>query len=143
MNNETQKNTLQQKFAKNLRDTLEKRNMSQRELSRLVGTSEPSISRYLNGERVPDIITATVIVSALNITLNDLLGISEAWSNYKTVKNHGNDIKVKDLIELLCNLPQDYMITLSGETNIGVVINVKDKLVLLDNINYIDELLCH
>lgn len=59
--------------------------------------------------------------------------------NYKLVKGSANT--VKELIELLKQVPGDYQVTLSGLYPFGVLMDTKNKTTLIDDINYIYDLL--
>ena len=53
-------------------ETLEKKGMTQRELAEVVGMTEVTISRYVNGERIPKISDALTLAKALNVEVTDL-----------------------------------------------------------------------
>lgn len=59
-------------FSKNLRGWMHVRNMTSRELAKLSGISEVSISRYLNGKRIPDGYTIGKIANILKCKADDL-----------------------------------------------------------------------
>ena len=48
-------------------------NMSQADLAEKLGTSVPTVSRYENGERSPDLEIAARIAKALGCKLDDLI----------------------------------------------------------------------
>lgn len=48
-------------------------NMSQADLAEKLGTSVPTVSRYENGERSPDLETAVRIAKALGCKVDDLI----------------------------------------------------------------------
>lgn len=48
-------------------------NMSQADLAEKLGTSVPTVSRYENGERCPDLETAARIANALGCKIDDLI----------------------------------------------------------------------
>ena len=45
---------------------------TQEELARRSGVSRVSINRYENGERIPDLITARMIATALGCTIDEM-----------------------------------------------------------------------
>lgn len=53
---------------------LEEKNMTQRKLSELIGVSEVTISRYLNGSRSPKADIIIDIANALDVSVDYLLG---------------------------------------------------------------------
>lgn len=59
-------------FAKKLRCKMDICGISQRELSKLSGVSEPTISRYLTGECPPKFLNVTKIAKALNASILEL-----------------------------------------------------------------------
>ena len=60
---------------KSLKRLLEKNNMTQKELSGLLGVSKQSVSRYVNDQRELDYATIRKVVSIFNVTSDYLLGI--------------------------------------------------------------------
>lgn len=64
-------------FIRRLQDILDERDMKQKELADLIGVSEVTISRYMNGERVPRIDIISSLAKALNTTTDYLLGNSD------------------------------------------------------------------
>ena len=59
-------------------ELLEKQRLSQRELATIVGVTEVSMSRYINGERMPKGPVVARIADALHTTTDHLLGKEEA-----------------------------------------------------------------
>lgn len=59
-------------FKNNIKDILVKNNVSQRELAKKIGITEASISRYVNGSRMPKVTTCIKIAEALGCEPNDL-----------------------------------------------------------------------
>lgn len=62
-------------FSKRLKSSMGK--MTQRQLAAKVGTTEVTVSRWLNGSRIPKLTDAVRIASVLNVSLDYLSGISE------------------------------------------------------------------
>jgi len=62
-------------FAQRLKDLLDKRGMTQRALAEKLKTTEVTVSRYVSGNRTPNIETTVEIADILNVSLNDLVGI--------------------------------------------------------------------
>lgn len=60
-------------IAYNLFCFIKERGMTQVELAQRSGVSEAAISRYINGERVPDVFTLDKIACVLNCTIDDFL----------------------------------------------------------------------
>lgn len=61
-------------FTERLNEMLDKRGMTQRELADKIGTTEVSVSRYINGERTPKGPVITKIAQVLNVSTDYLLG---------------------------------------------------------------------
>ena len=61
-------------FATRLSYSLDKSGMSQRKLSEITGITEVSISRYMNGKRLPHPIVLEKICTALNCDVDWLIG---------------------------------------------------------------------
>lgn len=64
-------------------DLLEQKNISQRELAERVGVTEVSMSRYINGSRIPKGPILGNIANVLGVTTDFLLGI-ESQDNAHT-----------------------------------------------------------
>lgn len=58
-----------------IRYSLEIRDMKQRELARLIGLSEVTLSRYVNNEREPRVKSIVAICKVLGISADWLLGM--------------------------------------------------------------------
>lgn len=61
-------------FAERLAALLKERSISQRELAETVGVTEASMSRYMNGSRVPKSEVVANMATALHTTSDYLLG---------------------------------------------------------------------
>ena len=60
---------------------MEEKNMSQKELARLAGITEASMSKYISGTRTPRIDVIANISRALGVTADDLIGNTIESSN--------------------------------------------------------------
>ena len=65
--------TTAQIFSENLRRILEEKNKTQRSLARLTGTTEATVSRWVNGEVVPRHAKLDSICEVLMCSLEDLM----------------------------------------------------------------------
>lgn len=83
-----------EKFSYRLTVLLDEHNMSQTQLAKKVGTTNVTICRYINGERIPRIDVASKIASVFNVSLDYLLGISESVDTDNLTKNQDVDIAI-------------------------------------------------
>ena len=83
-----------EKFSYRLTVLLDENNMSQTQLAKKVGTTNVTICRYINGERIPRIDVASKIASVFNVSLDYLLGISENVDTENLTKNQDVDIAI-------------------------------------------------
>ena len=83
-----------EKFSYRLTVLLDEHNMSQTQLAKKVGTTNVTICRYINGERIPRIDVASKIASVFNVSLDSLLGISENVDTENLTKNQDVDIAI-------------------------------------------------
>ena len=83
-----------EKFSYRLTVLLDEHNMSQTQLAKKVGTTNITICRYINGERIPRIDVASKIASVFNVSLDYLLGISESVDTENLTKNQDVDIAI-------------------------------------------------
>ena len=72
------------KFSERLSFCMKLRNLSGAELSSLSGVTAATISRYLNGLRMPAIDKLILIASALDVSVDFLLGLHDT-PNIKTL----------------------------------------------------------
>lgn len=66
-----------EKFSYRLIVLMEEFNMTQIQLAKQIGTSNVTISRYLNCERLPRLDVITRIASVFNVSVDYLLGIND------------------------------------------------------------------
>jgi transcriptional regulator with XRE-family HTH domain len=91
---------MQDIFIKRLVELMEEKDMSQIQLSKLIGTTNVTISRYISGERKPRIEILENIAEALDVSADYLLGISNVRklpnskinSSYKNIYNKLDEI---------------------------------------------------
>ncbi len=62
-------------FAKQFKLLLDRHGMTQKMMADRMNTTEATISRYVSGDRTPNIETAVDLAAALGVSLNDLVGI--------------------------------------------------------------------
>jgi len=65
---------LMNNFAKNLTLLMKENSISQKELAQKLNVKQQTISRYVNGEREPDIDILIVISKYFDITVDQLVG---------------------------------------------------------------------
>lgn len=70
-------------FRKRLKELLEEKQISQKELANAIQTTEVSISRYMSGDRQPKIYIVQKIAEYLNISSDYLLGITDSHTQQK------------------------------------------------------------
>ena len=76
-NNLTEKQLSFEKFRYNLRSLMEYKGMLGKELAEEIGTTQPTISRYLTGVREPDLEYVYRIANYFNVTIDYLLGVND------------------------------------------------------------------
>lgn len=62
-------------FARQLKHILDEKGMPQKALAELINTTETTISRYVAGDRTPNIETAVEISRCLNVSMDTLVGV--------------------------------------------------------------------
>ena len=62
-------------FAKQLRILKDQRGLTQKEIADRLDTTEATISRYVSGDRTPNIETAVELAALLNVSMDTLCGI--------------------------------------------------------------------
>lgn len=61
-------------FAQQFKRLIEQRGLTQRGIAERINTTETTISRYVSGDRTPNIETAVELASVLGVDLNTLVG---------------------------------------------------------------------
>ena len=74
-------------FNENLKLLLLEKSMKQADLCRMTGIQTSLMSEYINGRKSPTIGNAILIADALNISLDDLVGIK--WNTCRDQKKPG------------------------------------------------------
>jgi len=127
---------MQEVFIKRLVELMENANMTQVELANKIGTTNVTISRYINGERNPRIEIITEIARAFNVSLDYLVGLPSTKNRrfienesmielYKIVSHLGflnNEHKLSTeqilLIKRLLEANKDFVIALKRNSHI-------------------------
>jgi len=76
----------QETFVRRLRVLMEESHYSQRQIAQLCNTTEASLSRYMNGERMPKPEILANLATALNTTTDYLLGKEDQFADYSEIK---------------------------------------------------------
>lgn len=87
-----------------IKSLMEERGLNQKELSKLSGITEPSISRYLKGERTPRIDIIVNFAKALDVSVEYLLNGTnvEGIQDIKTaIARHGSKLTKEEQNELI------------------------------------------
>ena len=75
------KEDIKKKMTDGLRIALSTKQMRQKDLAKILGTSEATVSRYLNGEGIPNAITLMRICSTLGLSFEYFNNILEGKVN--------------------------------------------------------------
>lgn len=79
-----------------VKEAMDEKGINQKKLSELSGITEPSVSRYLKGERTPRIDIITSFARVLNLDINDLLDTDSIHSAYEDISlviaRRGNEL---------------------------------------------------
>ncbi len=97
---------MQKIFIKRLIELMEEKDMTQCELANLIGTTNVTISRYINGERKPRIEIVVKVAEVFNVSIDYLFGITDNRfiSNFSNNSNFSKiECKLNELGLLDCN----------------------------------------
>lgn len=72
---------------------LNEKNITQKELARMVGTTEVSIGRYVNDKREPSATMLSAIANALNVSTDYLLGLPDIHRLRKDQKTIADELE--------------------------------------------------
>lgn len=61
-------------FAKQFKSLIDKRGLTQRVIAERINTTETTISRYVSGDRTPNIETAVELATVLGVSMDTLVG---------------------------------------------------------------------
>lgn len=94
-----------------IRNARKAKNLTQKQLAELIGAKHNSISDWENNKNKPDADTLELLMGALDIDANTLLG----WNNHDQIKADAEELaneilsnkKVKEILPLLINLNDD------------------------------------
>ena len=77
------------KFNEKLTELLKKNNMSQKELAERLNVTEATVSRYIKGEREPNLNVVAQIANIFKVSLEELTGaeLEASVADYSQVKN--------------------------------------------------------
>lgn len=94
------------RVADQIAELLSKRNMTQKELSKITEITESAISHYVKGDRVPRGVNLIKISKALGVTTDYLLDATEEDDNsFETVKTliarNAEKMSVEERMELM------------------------------------------
>lgn len=62
-------------FAKRFKSLIDSRGLTQRAVSERLNTTETTISRYVSGDRTPNIETAVELARILGVSMDELVGV--------------------------------------------------------------------
>lgn len=94
------------KFSERLSLCMHERGLNGAELSALSGVTTAAISRYLNGLRTPSVDNIVLLSSALNVSVDYLLGIHDASDGKKLI--HAYSIASYDDKRVIWTLLEKY-----------------------------------
>lgn len=82
----------QKLFVNRLRELLDEKEITQKELSLRIGVSEVTVSRYLSGDRTPRTDVVNSISNFFNVSADYILGNSDIRNPYKEEVKQEKDI---------------------------------------------------
>lgn len=80
-------------LGKRILKLLNEKNITQKELARMVGTTEVSIGRYVNDKREPSATMLSAIANALNVSTDYLLGLPDIHRLRKDQKTIADELE--------------------------------------------------
>lgn len=117
-----------EKFSYRLIVLMEDFNMTQIQLAKKIGTSNVTISRYLNCERLPRIDVITRIASVFNVSIDYLLGITD--NKDKNEINSNLDVDIALLGQKLFSLNGNNHLSKSQIDYIKNLLTVNKNIIL-------------
>lgn len=92
---------MKETFVKRLRELIEREGISQRELAEDIGITEAALSRYMNGNRIPNGENLYNLATALRTTTDYLLGRDDE-------ENFNKQISYEDMEGILARHAKNY-----------------------------------
>lgn len=71
-----------------IKDLLKKRNMKQKDLSKLSGVSESTLSDWIKGTREPGVYGLSQVAQSLGVTLDYLMGLDSVATEIQTLTGY-------------------------------------------------------
>lgn len=97
---------MKEKFIERLNSILQKRNLSQADLSKMTGIRSSSISDWLNGKYEPKQDKISIIAEALNVSPVWLIGYDENIPTNEPSTNYYLDAETAEYAEMLRTRPE-------------------------------------
>lgn len=82
-------------FPERLKQSIDNRQLTQRQLAILIGSTEVSISRYLKGKRIPGADTLYKLCKALDVSADYLLGLDADNYQVQELKGKLEDLRMR------------------------------------------------
>ncbi|MBQ9046674.1 MAG: helix-turn-helix transcriptional regulator [Solobacterium sp.] len=92
-------------WVEKVKKAMTEKGMNQKELAKYSGITEPSVSRYLKGERTPRIDIITNFAKVLDLDINELLDTHSVHSAYEDISiaiaRRGNELNEEEKNKLI------------------------------------------
>lgn len=98
-----ERTTINQKVGKAIHQALKRREMTQDQLAKMIGTTQRSISAYVRGEQQPSLETLVMICQVLELNLNQILHLNESAYPYRLLVKDDE----QELIRIFDEVPKD------------------------------------
>lgn len=95
--------TMNQRVGRAIYQALKRRDMTQDQLAKLIGTTQRSISAYVRGEQQPSLETLVMVCQVLELNLNQILHLNETIYPYRMLVKDDE----QELIQIFDEVPQE------------------------------------
>lgn len=102
-----QMENMTQKFANAVLSRRKQLGLTQEELAKRVGTSKQMVSKYELAQRSPKIVMANKFAEALETTLDELLGVEKADTEFLFEAYHEVDPEIKIVSSMMETMPKE------------------------------------
>lgn len=106
-----ERTTINQKVGKAIHQALKRKEMTQDQLAKLIGTTQRSISAYVRGEQQPSLETLVMICQVLELNLNQILHLNETIYPYRLLIKDDEQLLIKIYEEVPLEKRENFLLT--------------------------------
>ena len=111
---------MENEIGKRIRLYRKMKHITQEELAKKVGVAAPTITRYETGDRQPSIRQIRKIASALDVSIDELIGMGQVEQEAPKEQKEETNLAKKEVMELLEQIEDEKALTRIKHMIIGM-----------------------